>query len=180
MTAATSTLASVHVFCTRHERWDSTPLGRCCLRDRRDAAGGRDPESRHRRRTGDLDPHAAREKNGLERKRSIAVGIGITAYPPHRSVRARLRHTAPTLDEWRRTCRTRSRPGETLARPGVRCVPSCSAFSFAVDFHHLLLAGLPAHLTRFPGQPLSLLGSFVLPIPLSRQQSTPRTAAKSC
>jgi len=28
----------------------------------------------------------------------IAVGIGITAYPPHRSVRAPLRHTAPTLD----------------------------------------------------------------------------------
>jgi len=31
----------------------------------------------------------------------VAVGVAITDRPPHRSVRALLAHTAPTLDEWR-------------------------------------------------------------------------------
>ena len=32
----------------------------------------------------------------------FAVGTPITQRPPHRSVRAELPHTAPTLGEWRR------------------------------------------------------------------------------
>ena len=35
----------------------------------------------------------------------VAVGTTIAGRPPHRSVRAELPHTAPTLDEWRRSAR---------------------------------------------------------------------------
>ena len=39
----------------------------------------------------------------LNEKKSVAVGTPVAQRPPHRSVRAELPHTAPTLGEWRRS-----------------------------------------------------------------------------
>jgi hypothetical protein len=41
----------------------------------------------------------------------VAVGTAVTRRPPHRSVRAGLLHTAPTLDEWRRSARSAADAG---------------------------------------------------------------------
>ena len=49
----------------------------------------------------------------------VAVGTVITDRPPHRSVRARLTHTAPTLDIWRQSePRDRGAPGGAGAASG--------------------------------------------------------------
>jgi hypothetical protein len=42
---------------------------------------------------------------GAARTRVVAVGTAIADRPPHRSVRAALPHTAPTLDAWRQNAR---------------------------------------------------------------------------
>ncbi len=74
----------------------------------------------------------------------VAVGTAVARRPPHRSVRAELLHTAPTLDEWRQSARSDSpcvrlhahRAGRATRRAGsasgagsaARCSPWSAAF----------------------------------------------------
>src|ERR1700733_11727039 len=51
----------------------------------------------------------------------VAVGTPVAQTPPHRSVRAELLHTAPTLDEWRRSARSDADAGFPLST--LRCQP---------------------------------------------------------
>jgi hypothetical protein len=57
---------------------------------------------------------------------SVAVGTVIADRPPHRSVRAELPHTAPTLDEWRQRVRrdkdARSQGEVSIVRRSGGCV----------------------------------------------------------
>jgi hypothetical protein len=43
---------------------------------------------------------------GVREMDFVAVGTAVIPPPPHRSVRAELLHTAPTLDEWRQSARS--------------------------------------------------------------------------
>jgi hypothetical protein len=55
--------------------------------------------------------------------------MAIADHPPHRSVHAELPHTAPTLDEWRRTWRTPPNPWDTRSPLWVGLVSGPAAFS---------------------------------------------------
>ena len=61
----------------------------------------------------------------------VAVGTTIADRPPHRSVRAELPHTAPTLDMWRQGApwRTPLDPWDTRSPLGVGLVSGSASFS---------------------------------------------------
>src|SRR5271170_5533643 len=69
----------------------------------------------------------------LRRVSFVAVGTPISRRPPHRSVRAGLLHTAPTLDEWRRSAHSDADAGsshlESIDRPTARTVPTSSCLA---------------------------------------------------
>jgi hypothetical protein len=58
-------------------------------------------------------------RNGAKTETWVAVGTLITERPPHRSVRALLTHTAPTLDAWRQSERWGGENGGKLGETGV-------------------------------------------------------------
>src|SRR3954452_24253158 len=63
----------------------------------------------------------------------VAVGTPVSRRPPHRSVRAELLHTAPTLDDWRRSAHSDAGAGsshlESIDRPTTRTVPTSSCLA---------------------------------------------------
>ena len=84
----------------------------------------------------------------LPEPQSVAVGTGITARPPHRSVRAELPHTAPALDAG--ACRHRWRPPHRPwrwireIRLWVRHVRAHARFSLAPALPSITSAALPS------------------------------------
>ena len=63
--------------------------------------------------SGNVDTHQKPIKDAKNSgEKLVAVGMRIALHPPHRSVRALLTHTAPTLDVWRQT---------SLAEKGEEC-----------------------------------------------------------
>src|ERR1035441_10245449 len=83
---------------------------------------------------------------------AVAVGTTIADRPPHRSVRAELPHTAPTLDMWRQGApwRTPLDPWDTRSPLGVGFVSGSASFS--------LVCALPS--TTSAAATASLFGRF--------------------
>jgi hypothetical protein len=91
----------------------------------------------------------------------VAVGTAIADRPPHRSVRALLRHTAPTSDVWRRSVRRdkdapagdEEASGRTTAPRGPRSdgLAGCAAPARAASIGrsaHPIAAGSPSYPAR--------------------------------
>src|SRR5690242_11347420 len=77
----------------------------------------------------------------------VAVGTPVAQRPPHRSVRAELLHTAPTLDEWRRSAHSDADAGSlhsgSTDRPTARTVPRSSCLADSAAEAHGTIARLP-------------------------------------
>src|SRR5271170_7734171 len=70
----------------------------------------------------------------------VTVGTPVTRRPPHRSVRAELLHTAPTLDTWRRSAGwdagERFWHSESSDRPTATTAPMSSGLAGSVAAAH--------------------------------------------
>ena len=61
-----------------------------------------------------------------------------------------------------------------LADDGARLGANVDRYSFiVVDFHHLLLAGLPAHAKRYPSTPVAVDDGFRFALPILPQSAVP-------
>src|SRR5580658_5717198 len=103
------------------------------------------------------------------RHRSVAVGTAIADRPPHRSVRAALPHTAPTLDHGAKrvsTPRTPRNPWDTDF-PAL-----CRA---RVEFHSVLLGPRSSlhHLRRGAGRLCSAASSVLQRGPIPQRRACP-------